>query len=324
MIEVKNLTKRYGKNDVLQGVSFRVKAGEICAVAGIEGAGKTTLADLIAGSIEPDAGEIRLCGADMETEGSTARQHVGYAAAKPALYTDMTPRAGMKFVAEARGMSAREAGDKISAIIKKFGIKDISDTVVSNLSEGARRMVSIAQASFAGAEVIVADEPTAGLNPKEILEVRTALGKLREHHAVLLLSRSLSEMCALSDRVLVLHEGRIVAEGAADELHRLSMDDGTLRVKVRGDRQTVLAAVKSVQGAEVVELTDSEGLVELVFNANGEDVRAGVFRAACEKGLVLLDMKAGTKSLDEVLMQLVSEKTVYDDGKGAQGDEGSL
>ncbi len=324
MIVVINLTKRYGKCEVLSGVSLRVKAGEICAVAGIEGAGKTTLADLIAGSIEPDAGEIRLCGLDMVEQGSSARQHVGYAAAKPALYLDMTPRAGMKFVAEARGMSAREAGDKISAIIRKFGIKDISDTVVSNLSEGARRMVSIAQASFTGAEIIVVDEPTAGLNPKEILEVREALCKLKENHAILLLSRSLSEMCALSDRVLVLHEGRIVAEGAANELHRLSMDDGTLRVKLRGDRQTVLAAIKGVQGAEVVELTEAEGLVELVFNANGEDVRASVFRAAFEKGLVLLDMKAGSKSLDDVLMQLVSEKTVYTDGKGAQGDEGSL
>ena len=324
MIEVKNLTKRYGKTEVLNGISFRVKAGEICAVTGIEGAGKTTLADLVAGSIEPDAGEICLCGADMAKEGSTARQHVGYAAAKPMLYTDMTPRAAMKFAAEARGMGARETGDKISAVIRKFAIKDISDTVISGLSEGARRMVSIAQAAFAGAEVIVVDEPTAGLNPKEILEVREALKKLRENHAVLLFSRSLSEMCALADRVLVLHEGRIVAEGKANELHRLSMDDGTLRVRMRGDRQTAIAAIKGVQGAEVVELTEANGLIDLVFNANGEEVRAGVFRAACEQGLVLLNMVQGTKPLDDVLMQLVSEKTVYDDGKGAQGDEGNL
>lgn len=324
MIEVKNLVKRYGKHEVLCGISLNVKAGEICAVAGIEGAGKTTLADLIAGSIEPDAGEIRLCGVDMAEEASSARQHVGYAAAKPALYTDMTPRAGMKFVAEARGMSARETGDKISAIIKKFGIKDISDTVVFNLSEGARRMVSIAQASFTGAEVIVVDEPTAGLNPKEIIEVRDALAKLREHHAVLLMSRNLTEMCALADRVLVLHEGHIVAEGAANELHRLSMDDGTLRIKVRGAKQTVLDAMKGVQGAQIVESGEVNGLVEVVLSANGDDVREKVFRAVCEKGLVLLDMKAGTKSMDDVLMQLVSEKTVYDDGKGAEGDVGSL
>jgi len=323
LVEVKKLFKRYERGEGLKGIDLTVRAGEICAVAGIEGAGKTTLADILAGSIDPDACEIRLCGVDMIEEPGSARQHVGYAAAQPALYRDMTARAGMKFIAEARGMNSREAGDRISATIKKLGIKEISDTKIALLSEGARRLISLAQAAFSGAEVLVVDEPTDGLNPKEILEVREALRKLKENHAVVLMSRSLTEMCAVADRVLVLHEGRIVAEGTPGNLHRLSMDDGTLQVTVRGTEDAVREAFKGC-GAKLLEIKAENGVCRIVLDANGEDVREKVFRAACEKNLVLLGMVQGSRSMDELLLQLVSENTVCEDVKGAQGDEGSL
>lgn len=313
MIEVKNLSKRYERGEALKGIGFTVRVGEICAVAGKEGSGKTTLTDLLSGCTEPDAGQILVCGVDLVERASEAKQHMGYAPAKPALYLDMTPRAGMKFIADARGVGSREANDMIDAAIKRFGLKDVADTQLRSLSTGVRKMAALAQATFTGAEVIVIDEPTEGLDPKEILEMREAVKSLKEDHAVLMTSQSMTELCAVADRVLMLSDGKIVAEGTPDELHRQTMNDGTLHVLVRGEESAVRAALQGIPGATVSEMQTAEaGAWKAVIAAsNGDDLRAATFKAVCDKGLVLLQMAPGTKPLDALLAELTSERTVY-------------
>jgi len=326
LIEVKNLTKRYERGEAINGMSFAVRTGEICAAAGKAGSGKTTLADLLSGCTEPDGGQILICGVDLVERASEAKQHMGYAPAQPALYLDMTPRAGMKFIADARGMSSREANDKIDAAIKRFGLKDVADTQLNSLSMGVRKLVSLAQATFTGVDVVVIDEPTAGLDPKEILEMREAIKGLKKDHAVLLTSQSLTELCAVADRVLMLADGRIAAESAPDELHRKTMNDGTLRLVVCGEESAVKAAASAIKGAELVDAAAAEaGAWTVVLRAkNGGDLREAAFRAVCEKGLILLEMTPGTKPLDELLMELTSERTVHEAKKEEQSDESDL
>ncbi len=327
ILEVKNLKKRFEGGEALKGVNFTVCKGEVCAVAGKMGSGKTTLTDLLTGVIEPDEGSISIMGVDMIEYSSEAKRHLGYAPAQPALYRDMTPRAGMKFIADVHGLSFREAGDKISAVVKRFAIKDIADTPVKNLSEGACRLISLAQAVFLGAELIVIDEPTAGLNPKEILEMRQIIKKLGQDHAVLLTSANVSELCAAADRVLLMNEGKIVAEGKSDELHKLTMSDGTLHLTVCGEENAVRKAMKSVENAELADLKQTaENEYEVILTMQGDaDIRAAAFKAICENSLVLLGMANGVKPVEDVLMELSSERVAYQpEEKEAQGNEGDL
>ena len=322
MIEVKKLFKRYEGGEALCGVDFKVYTGEICAVAGV---GKTTLCDLLSGAIEPDQGQIMICGEDIVERPGLAKQNLGYAPEKPAVYMDMTPRTGMKFIADARGISAREAGELIDAAVRKFGLKDIADTKMTKLTAGARKVASLAQAAFTGVKVLVVDEPTAGLDPKEIFEMRDLLLKLKKDHAILLTSRSMTELCTLADRVLMLKDGVIAAEGKPEELHKISLNDGTLHLIVRGEESAVRAALMGVKNAELTDLAAAEeGAYEAVLTAKkGEDVREAAFRAVCEKGLVLLGMAPGKKPMDELLKELVSERVTHAPEKEEQGDEGN-
>lgn len=323
MIEVKNLFKRFEGGEALSGINLKVYTGEICAVAG---AGKTTLCDLISGAIEPDQGQILICGEDIVERPGLARQNLGYAPEKPSMYLDMTPRAGMKFIADARGIGSREAADLIDAAIKKFGLKDVADTKAGKLTAGVRKLVNMAQAAFTGVKVLVIDEPTAGMNPKEIVEMRELLKKLKKDHAIVLTSASITELCELADRVVMLKDGKIAAEGKPEELHRLSMNDGTLHLIIRGDESAVNEAVKSLKNAELTQLEAAEeGAFEAVLTAkNGEDLREAAFKAVCGKGLVLLGMAPGKKPLDELLKELVSERVTHAPEKEEQGDEGNL
>ena len=323
MIEVKKVFKRFESGSALNGIDFKVFTGEICAVAG---KGKTALCDLLSGAAEPDQGQILICGEDIVERPGLAKQNLGYAPAEASLYLDMTPRAGMKFIADARGIGTREASDLIDAAIKRFGLKDVADTKAGRLTAGVRKLVSMAQAAFNGAKVLIIDEPTAGMDPKEIVEMRALLKKLKKEHAILLTSTSMTELCELADRVIMLKDGKIAAEGKPEELHRLSMNDGTLHLIVRGEESAVSAALKSIKNAEVASMEAAEeGAFEAVLTAkNGEDLREAAFCAVCEKKLLLLGMAPGRKPLDELLTDLVSERVTHAPEKEEQGDEGNL
>ncbi len=324
MIEVKGLMKRYEGGEALRGVDFQVEQGEIVAIAGLEGSGRTTLTDILSGCIEPDAGRVTICGVDLAEHASQAKQHMGYAPAKPALYRDMTPRGCMKFVADARGMSNREAGEKIDEAIRRFHLKDVADTPVRSLADAVCRMATLAQAAFTGAEVIIMDEPTRGMNPRDILEMRQAIRSLREDHAVLLTSRNLTELCAVADRVLVLSKGKIVAQGTPDELHRLALNEGTIRVTVRGTQEQAhetlgLAAVE----AEEISAQGDEYTFRLTPK-DGRDLREEVFRAVCARQLALLYMAPEEANMEQLLMEMDSERLTGAPEKEERGDEGDL
>ena len=307
MIRVLNLEKSYEGKKALRGLSLSVDKGEIVALTGLKGAGKTTALDVIAGVCEADKGSVEIGGVAMEGETSRARQLVGYVPAEPAAPRDMTPRAYLKFLADARGLSSRDAGEKIDAAFKLLGIQDVADKSMARLNRAALRLASIAQAMFFGPEALLIDEPTLGLDSKEIVAVRGALREVAQDRAVLLASDNLTEMCALANRVVVLDGGRVVSEGTPDQLHNMTRLTDTVRVVARADEAAAKAAFAAVKDAVVKSAKVTGEGIELTIQMNG-DQREELFRAAMKANLPLVELSPVRKSLDKLLESLVSER----------------
>ena len=307
MIRVLNLEKSYEGKKALRGLSLSVDKGEIVALTGLKGAGKTTAMDVIAGVCEADGGTVEIGGVAMEGETSRARQLVGYVPAEPAAPRDMTPRAYLKFLADARGLSPRDAGEKIDAAFRLLGIQDVADKSMARLNRAALRLAGIAQAMFFGPEALLIDEPTLGLDPKEIAAVRAALRDVAQERAVLLSSDNLTEMCALANRVIVLDNGRVVSEGTPDQLHNMTRLTDTVRVVARADEAAARAAFAVVKEATVKSARLTGEGVELTIQMNG-DQREDLFRAAMKANLPLLELSPARKPLDKLLESLVSER----------------
>ena len=307
MIRVLNLEKSYEGKKALRGLSFSVDKGEIVALTGLKGAGKTTAMDVIAGVCEADKGTVEIGGVLMEGETSRARQLVGYVPAETPAPRDMTPRAYLKFLADARGLSSRDAAEKIDAAFKLLGIQDVADKSMGRLNRAALRLSSIAQAMFFGPEALLIDEPTLGLDPKEIATVRAALKEVSQDRAVLLASESLTEMCALASRVIVLSGGLAVSEGTPDQLHNMTALSDTVRIVARADEAVARAAFAAVKDAAVKSAKITGDGVELAIQMNG-DQREALFRAAMNANLPLLELSPARKPLDKLLESLVSER----------------
>ncbi len=307
MIKVQGLEKSYESKQVLRGLSLTVQPGEIVALAGLKGAGKTTAMDIIAGVSAADKGTVEISGVLLDSETSRARQLVGYAPAEPAAPRDMSPRAWLKFLADARGLSSREANDKIDSALKLLGIRDISDKPMNRLNRAALQLASVAQAVFHEPEAVLIDEPTQGLDPKDILALRAAIRAASKDRAVLLASDNLTEMCALCDRVLVLADGRVVSEGTPDQLHNMTRADDMVRVVTRADEAAARAAFAGVKGAEIKSAAPCGEGLELTVKTTG-DQREALFLAAAKAGLPVLEMAAARKPLDELLESLTVER----------------
>ena len=306
LIKVQNLEKSYEGKPALRGLSFTVQKGEIVALTGLKGAGKTTALDVIAGVCEPDRGTVEIGGVALDSETSRARQLVGYVPAEPAEPRDMSPRAYLKFLADARGMSSREAAEKIDAAFKLLGIQDVSDKSMRRLSPGALRLTAMAQAVFFGPDALLIDEPTRNLDAKEIVTLRAAIREIAQDRAVLLASGNLTEMCALCGRVLVLSEGRVVSEGTPDELQNMTCLSDTARLVVKSNEAAAKAAFAGMKDITVKSARETADGVELTVDMAG-DQREALFRAAMKANLPLVELAAARKPLDKLLEELVSE-----------------
>ena len=307
MINVQGLEKSYENKQVLRGLSLTVQTGEIVALTGLKGAGKTTAMDIIAGVSAADRGTVEVNGIELDGETSRARQLVGYAPAEPAAPRDMSPRAWLKFLADARGFSSREGSEKIDAAFKLLGIQDVADKPMNRLSRAALQLASVAQAVFYEPQAILIDEPTQGLDPKDIMALRTAIRSAAKGRAVLLASSSLTEMCALCDRVLVLADGKIVSEGTPDQLHNMTRMGDTVRIVARADESAAKNALNGVKNVEIKQVAPCADGVEITVKMTG-DQREALFLAAAKANLPVLEMSAARKPLDQLLEALTVER----------------
>jgi ABC-2 type transport system ATP-binding protein len=309
MIEVENLSKRYGPTLAVSGVSFSVEKGEVLGFLGPNGAGKTTTMRVITGFFPPTEGKVRVAGYDVVDEPLEAKRRTGYLPETPPLYPDMTVVEYLAFVARIKGVSRRDIKTRLDEIIERCAVTDVRNRQTGKLSKGYRQRVGLAQALIHNPEVLVLDEPTAGLDPKQIIETRELIKGLAGQHTVILSTHILPEVSKTCQRVVVINAGQIVAVGTPDELTRRLQGFETVLITVEGPAAAIIEKFQRVGGVTWVEPRESHGArVTLeVHSEKDKDVRAELARATVESGWKLYELKTSGLSLEEIFLKLTTK-----------------
>ena len=311
MIEVQHITKRYGRFTAVDDVSFRVERGEILGFLGPNGAGKTTTMRILTGYMPPTEGRAMVAGFDVFDKPLDAKRRTGYLPETPPLYPDMTVREYLDFVSKIKGVSSKERKDRVATVMRKTHIADMADRHCAKLSKGYRQRVGLAQALIHNPEVLILDEPTAGLDPKQIIETRDLIRGLAGDHTIVLSTHILPEVSQTCQRVVIINKGRVVAVDTPDNLTARLRGAETLYVEVDAagmDAGDVLAAVP---GVTRVGGSDRHGTIAgyEVESDRGTDVRREIARAVVTRGWGLLELRPMRMSLEEVFLQVTTEET---------------
>jgi ABC-2 type transport system ATP-binding protein len=314
MIEVENLTKRYGRTTAVDGISFRVQKGEILGFLGPNGAGKTTTMRILTCYLPPTEGTARVAGYDVFQAPLEVKRRVGYIPETPPLYPDMDVDGFLDFCAKIKGVPSASRKAKIDEAVEKTRVGDVRRKLIGQLSKGYRQRVGLAQAILANPDVLILDEPTAGLDPKQIIETRELIKSLGGDHTIVLSTHILPEVSMTCGRVVIINKGKVVAEDTPENLTRRLRGAGALRVDVRGEAAAAAAeAVRSVPGVLSVRARaeSREGTTLEVEAEAGRDVRAEIARAVVSRGLDLLALQQVGMSLEEIFLHLTTTDTAH-------------
>jgi ABC-2 type transport system ATP-binding protein len=304
MIEVENLTKRYGRHTAVDGISFRVHKGEILGFLGPNGAGKTTTMRILTCYLPPTDGTARVAGFDVFEQPLEVKRRVGYTPETPPLYPDMDVGSFLDFCAKIKGVPGKDRKTKIAEVMEKTRIADVRATLIGRLSKGYRQRVGLAQALLHNPDVLILDEPTAGLDPKQIIETRELIKGLGGEHTIVLSTHILPEVSMTCGRVVIINKGRVVAEDTPENLTHRLQGAATVRLEVRGEAPDFEKTLAGVPGVKSVRLA-KPGVYEVDAEA-GRDVRAELARAAIGRGLDLLSLQASGMSLEEIFLHLTT------------------
>lgn len=304
MIQVSHLTKRYGSRLAVEDVSFQVEQGQICGLLGPNGAGKSTIMNILTGYLAPTSGSVQVAGYPLPDV--RAKSCIGYLPEQPPLYPEMTVQEYLDFAARLKHVPQADRAAQILRTARRTGVESVLPRLIRNLSKGYRQRVGIAQALLGKPQLIILDEPTVGLDPAQVTEIRRLIRELAGHHTVLLSSHILSEVQAVCSQVLILSGGHLVASGTPDQLSDRLSAGVTLRVTAQGTGAEVEAALTALPGVEQVELlSQKQGESCCLVHCSGDgDHRAQVSRALAQAGCPVLELSAQHKSLEEVFLQL--------------------
>ncbi len=305
MIEVKNLKKYYGEIKAVDDISFSVDTGEVLGFLGPNGAGKSTTMNIITGYISSTSGTVTVDGSEILAEPKKTKQKIGYLPEIPPLYPDMTVRKYLEFMFELKKVKLPKK-EHIAEVMRLVGITDKSERIIKHLSKGYRQRVGFAQALLGNPPVLILDEPTVGLDPKQIIEIRKLIRGLGKKHTVIFSSHVLSEVSAICDRVLVISNGKIVADAKTDELAAVLSDQQKLTLTVEGSASVVSAELEKIPEVKrVVKKGERGGAVRLTVEyAKGADIRRDVFNAMVRVNAPILEMTSGDESLEEMFLKL--------------------
>jgi ABC-2 type transport system ATP-binding protein len=324
MIEVERLTKRYGRQTAVDGISFTVNKGEILGFLGPNGAGKTTTMRVLTCFLPPTDGTARVAGYDVLDSPLEVKKRVGYIPETPPLYPDMDVQSYLTFCAKIKGVPSKERRSRIDDAVERCRVGDVRHKLIARLSKGYRQRVGLAQAILHNPEVLILDEPTAGLDPKQIIETRELIKSLGGDHTVILSTHILPEVSMTCGRVVIINKGRVVAEDTPENLtHRLK-GSGAFRVEARGEQGPVFEALRSVPGVVGLKPHGAEaGVVAFEVEAEaGRDVRADLARAVVQKGFDLLGLQQVGMSLEEIFLHLTTREADEEQG-GPETAEGA-
>ena len=311
MIEVSHLTKQYGRHLAVDDLSFTVEDGRIYGLLGPNGAGKSTIMNILTGYIAPTSGEVKVAGFSLPEQAQQAKACVGYLPEQPPLYPEMTVQEYLDFAAELKGVRRAERKEQVRRAARRTGLEEVLPRLIRSLSKGYRQRVGIAQALLGSPKLIILDEPTVGLDPAQVIEIRKLIRELGKAHTVILSSHILSEVQAVCSQVLILSKGHLVAVGAPEELGEKLSSGSCLKATVLGDGQSVLKAVGAIPGIRKVELEgESDGQVTFTAESiDDTDRRAEVSRALSQAGCTVLALSAESKTLEDVFLALTEEQT---------------
>lgn len=307
MIEVRNLVKKYGNHVAVDHLDFTVEKGKIYGFLGPNGAGKSTTMNMITGYIASTEGEILIDGHNILEEPEKAKKCIGYLPELPPLYQDMTVMEYLKFVAELKSIPKAEIEKNISEVMSTTKLDEMKNRLIKNLSKGYKQRVGLAQALLGYPEIIILDEPTVGLDPKQIIEIRDLIKSLGEKHTVILSSHILSEVSAVCDYVLIIDHGRLVASDSPENLSKVMTGANSLELTVKGPEEEIRKALDVVENIE--ELIYHKSMVEnscdfTVKIAGDRDVRENIFFALAEAKYPILKMLSTNMTLEEVFLKL--------------------
>lgn len=315
MIEVKNLTKSYGKGKALDNVSFTVNKGEILGFLGPNGAGKSTTMNIITGYISATEGTVTIDGFDNVTNSMECKKAVGYLPEQPPLYMDMTVDEYLNFVCDIKKVKEDRAAH-IGGILKLVGIEDVHGRLIKNLSKGYKQRVGIAQALIGNPEILILDEPTVGLDPKQILEIRNVIKELGRNRTIILSSHILPEISAICERVIIINKGKIVAEDTPENLSKKLTNDNKFVIRVAGAKRDIESALGTVPGVISVDSLGQKenGSFDYIIESEKDvDVRAKLFEVLAKRDLPILMVKAVDMSLEDIFLQITEGDIVLTD-----------
>ena len=307
MIEIDNLVKKYGEHVAVDHLSLTVEPGKIYGFLGPNGAGKSTTMNIITGYLGATSGTVTINGHDIFKEPEEAKKCVGYLPEIPPLYADMTVLEYLNFVAELKKLQKSLRKRYVEEAMETTGILDVKNRMIRNLSKGYRQRVGFAQAILGYPEIIILDEPTVGLDPKQIIEIRDLIKKLGEKHTVILSSHILTEISAVCDHVFIISKGKLVASDSTENLLDQMSGAQEIELTVRSEADRAKALPEEIEYVDHADLKDAKEGSILVRAKSGNDIREEVFRLMAENHIPVLEMRTVTKSLEDVFLQITQE-----------------
>ncbi len=314
MIEIKGLTKSFGTHKVLDNITFRVGKGEVMGFLGANGAGKSTTMNIITGYLSQDTGSVLIDGIDMSENPKEAKKHIGYLPEKPPLYTNMTVSEYLDFVCDLKGLKLSgkakkgEVSEKeahINEVCERCGILDVKGRLIGNLSKGYCQRVGLAQALIGDPEILILDEPTVGLDPVQIIEIRNLIRELGREHTVILSSHILSEVSAVCEKIIIINGGRIAAAAFTDKLIAEFEDVKRLRLRAECTSEAIMKMFSATFGIEKIEIvSEEEGVSEALIHTT-KDIRSGIMSRLIEKNVAVKYFGIDTMSLEDIFLKYV-------------------
>ena len=315
MIEVNHLTKKYGGHLALNDLSFTVEDGKIYGLLGPNGAGKSTCMNIMTGYIAASEGEVKINGLDIVKDAEEAKKHIGYLPEIPPLYPDMKVREYLEFAAELKKVKKEDRRQEIDDVMEKTFISDMQNKLIKNLSKGYKQRVGFAQAMLGNPSVIILDEPTVGLDPKQILEIRDLILNLKKEHTIILSSHILSEFSAVCDEIMIISKGKMVACDTADALSRRMQGEDELKLEIKGVENNIRRMLSEIEGIHTFEtrVNKNKDLVEVhLLVEKGCDIREDLFYKMADEKCPIYKMELSTKSLEDIFLELTSNESVQD------------
>ena len=310
MIQVNNLIKKYGNHLAVDDISFQVKKGHIYGLLGPNGAGKSTTMNIITGYIAPTSGSVTIDGHIMGQDTLEAKKCIGYLPEIPPLYPDMFVKEYLDFVAKLKKTAKEGRVKEIEDVMERTGLTDVANRLIKNLSKGYKQRVGIAQALLGNPQIIILDEPTVGLDPEQIIEIRTLIKSLKKDHTVILSSHILSEISAVCDDVLMIAKGKVVAMDTTENILKMNKSSQNLAITVKGDAtkaSEVLKNLKCIESYELVSEKDGQASFNIIAKDSEEDIREEISFALSDARILIIEMNASKASLEDVYLDILQD-----------------